>query len=342
MSTRSPNRHKPLVILLLAFCLSAHPAGAQNLAQKYYMKGVEFQRKQIPSRALDYFEQALKEDSTLFEARYRRAKIFFDKKFFDRTLEDIAILRRQRPRAAEVPALAAATYQAMGQFDRALQAIDEALSLEDRPLYRLRKAHLLIQTARAHRAFAELDRVPDEAKWKQQVLELKAMAYQHLGKLNQSLRLYNQLIKSAPLPEYFYNRGVLLQRMDNYRGACLDFAKAARAGGKDALKALARCRWKQADFKGLEATCRAAVKLYPDEPFFYHLGGLALLRQGNHRDAIQWLERAHSLGLDSADLYNNLGTAYLATDRKQARRYFQKALQLDPGNAIARHNLDQL
>jgi len=69
--------------------------------------------------------------------------------------------------------------------------------------------------------------------------------------------------------------------------------------------------------------------------------------EGDFRKAIEILEAEKKTqmdkGLESSELYYNLGNAYFrVNDLAHARLYYEKALLLDPGDRDIRHNIDYL
>lgn len=79
------------------------------------------------------------------------------------------------------------------------------------------------------------------------------------------------------------------------------------------------------------ATFRAA-RLYDS--------GTRALDRGEVAEAIADLERAATLSPRASEIQNHLGLAYAAAGRPDdARRAFERALELDCGNEAARHNL---
>ncbi len=76
-----------------------------------------------------------------------------------------------------------------------------------------------------------------------------------------------------------------------------------------------------------------AVKLNPENAAYLDSFGWVCYRLGKYPSAIQHLKKASALTSDSV-IFDHLGDAYLATGNKdEARRWWQKALELDPKNA---------
>ncbi len=69
--------------------------------------------------------------------------------------------------------------------------------------------------------------------------------------------------------------------------------------------------------------------------------------EGDFRKAIEILEKEKNIqkekGLESAELYYNLGNSYFrVNDLANARLYYEKALLLNPGDRDIKHNIDYL
>lgn len=70
-------------------------------------------------------------------------------------------------------------------------------------------------------------------------------------------------------------------------------------------------------------------------------GAVAAYTDGRWSDALNGYERIASLGLESPELYCNIGDSYFKTgDFPHAILYYEKALKLDPSYSDARYNLD--
>jgi tetratricopeptide (TPR) repeat protein len=80
----------------------------------------------------------------------------------------------------------------------------------------------------------------------------------------------------------------------------------------------------------------------PDEPLVSFRRGLLLKRMGRPAEAERAYLRALDLGMDQAELHNNLGNLALADGRvDEAVARFERALELEPDNEVIRQNLDR-
>ena len=87
----------------------------------------------------------------------------------------------------------------------------------------------------------------------------------------------------------------------------------------------------------LPASALRAQESYPDSLWN---AGVAAYSDGRWEDAVQAWQGIESLGVESADLYYNLGNAWFKTaDYAQAILCYERALKLDPSSADIKHNL---
>jgi len=87
------------------------------------------------------------------------------------------------------------------------------------------------------------------------------------------------------------------------------------------------------------------VRALANDPSTWTLSnlGMTLLRQGRPREAIRYLEEVIGIDPHSAEIHNNLGSAFAELDGakayRQAIRHLEKAIDIDPGFSQARENL---
>ncbi len=86
---------------------------------------------------------------------------------------------------------------------------------------------------------------------------------------------------------------------------------------------------------------RQALSVYPGNPDALLELANALSGMGRHENSIRYYVEALRHGKDLASVHNNLGHALLRTGReREARLHFEKALEISPGYAMARKNLE--
>ena len=93
------------------------------------------------------------------------------------------------------------------------------------------------------------------------------------------------------------------------------------------------------------AQCKLAIAVDPAFGNPYNDIGAYLIEQGRHQEAVDWLEKAIRSKRYASYHYPhyNLGRVYMAQDQlNDARRCFQRALELAPDYALAREALEQV
>jgi Flp pilus assembly protein TadD len=85
-----------------------------------------------------------------------------------------------------------------------------------------------------------------------------------------------------------------------------------------------------------------AAALDPTDALVPFRRGLVLKRMGRAAESEAAYLAARALGMDSAELLNNLGNLQLADGRvDEAIATFERALEADPGNEVIRSNLER-
>jgi tetratricopeptide (TPR) repeat protein len=122
--------------------------------------------------------------------------------------------------------------------------------------------------------------------------------------------------------------------------AALVEALAGR-GDLDAMHALAVARSEEGDQAAARRVLRLALERDPDQTAVLETLGLVELRAGDARAALQPLERATELGVESANAWNLLGVARWqdARDAAGALAAWERALTLDPTRWETLYNL---
>ncbi|MBT8196779.1 MAG: tetratricopeptide repeat protein [Bacteroidia bacterium] len=97
------------------------------------------------------------------------------------------------------------------------------------------------------------------------------------------------------------------------------------------------------DFKSLEKESGEALELFPNQPIFYLLNGIAKSRNNKHEDAIKSLKVGSKMVVDNqimlVDFYSNMGEAYNELENyEESDAIFDKALRIDPNNSLILNN----
>ena len=93
----------------------------------------------------------------------------------------------------------------------------------------------------------------------------------------------------------------------------------------------------------METESKEALELFPNQPVLYLLNGIANSRNKKYDAAIKSLKSGSKMVIDNnallIDFYSNLAEAYnSAENHKESDAIFNKALKLDPNNALILNN----
>ncbi len=142
-------------------------------------------------------------------------------------------------------------------------------------------------------------------------------AYISLGVMNFergndiALDYFNSAIEVAPKSsEAWYNKGIFYQNKKDYATA-----------------------------KNVYREITSFDSLYPKA--YYNQGYLQLVIDKNNDSAIYFFEKAIDIDSNYVEAYNNLGLAYERTgDKTSAKKYYKKALKINPDFELAKKNLN--
>ncbi len=243
-------------------------------------------------------------------------------------------------------------YFGRGQYEDALQALDEAAALDNRDpqiWFNLGLARQKLALAGpgldALRTAHELDRRDAEI-----ALEL-GRAYGAAGRFLDAVSVLLGATQlhggSAPL---WLELGLAQRGLGNSAGMTASLGKAieldpanGQGAGFRAAMELAQTALAAKDFGTAVTAAQTAARLKPSEGSAWALLGLAEQAAGRLPEAAQGLEKAAEVAPDRADIAHNLGTVYLAQRRyAEAEAAFRRALALDPKAVEAEAALSQL
>jgi predicted O-linked N-acetylglucosamine transferase (SPINDLY family) len=171
---------------------------------------------------------------------------------------------------------------------------------------------------------------------------LMGNALQELGELQDAAGEYRQALYHRPdFPECRYNLAVALGKLGQHEQALSEYEQSARSKSSYATwHNLATTQARLGQTQAAVQSFQQALELRPDSPESLLGLGMLLNRASRHADAAQLLERARSLGANSADLDLELGNAYLGLGRAaEAQTCFQALLQARPDDEHARTGL---
>jgi predicted AlkP superfamily phosphohydrolase/phosphomutase/Flp pilus assembly protein TadD len=165
-----------------------------------------------------------------------------------------------------------------------------------------------------------------------------AGALASLGRYDEALAELDEAVRLSPVnPEAYHNRGAILERQHKREEAIASYRAALRCEPRyePSRRALER----------LGATSEPRPPESPAEQLAARLAERAadLAKRGNYAEAMQTLDEAARIAPRSARVYQyRANVAYLMGDRAAAKAALERALEIEPDNALFRANLERL
>lgn len=165
-------------------------------------------------------------------------------------------------------------------------------------------------------------------------------AYRSFGLMEQYAANYKGSRDELLDAGFYFQYGAASERIGKYEDAAALFEKciAMEPGNHQALNYLAYM-WADRNInldRALEYVT-TALKQEPDNPAYLDTIGWILYRQGKHRDALSWIQRARTLMPDDPVIADHIGDIFEALNQhKEALAMWQMSFKLDPeGPGIA-------
>ncbi len=173
-----------------------------------------------------------------------------------------------------------------------------------------------------------------------------ATEYDRQGRLDEALGLFQSALRLDPdSPEIHNNLGIVYAEMGRRQAAIAEYRKSIQLDptNADAFNNLGIALGMQgAGSQAIEAF-KKALELQPGHAGALKNLGVTYLRMKEFSRAAEILQEVVKLGAADADVLTNLGLAYIQTGRpREARRYWEQALSLDPNLEEPRKNLEIL
>jgi tetratricopeptide (TPR) repeat protein len=159
-----------------------------------------------------------------------------------------------------------------------------------------------------------------------------------MGRYEEAMRELDAALAADPInPEGYHNKGALFERMGRPGPAVEQYRTAVRyrpdfEPSREALRRLTGSAEVRAPRDEGEARAAALCEAAADAA-----------RRGAYPEAFARIDEAKRLAPDFVLVHQyESNVAYLAGDRARAIAAIERALALEPGNALFRHNLEQL
>ena len=170
-----------------------------------------------------------------------------------------------------------------------------------------------------------------------EALMLRAMCRQQTNQTNGAISDYSLLIKIEPNhAEALYSRGLLFYKKKQYEPASKDFARMLELPQTETQAVFYKTGVNEQGISGVATmnTMKADI---------YNYLGLCSYNMNKFQDALEYFDEAITRFEDDADFYINRGLTFEATGQTiRAIEDFTKALEIQPGNEIAKYNLARM
>ncbi|MBI4774357.1 MAG: tetratricopeptide repeat protein [Deltaproteobacteria bacterium] len=152
--------------------------------------------------------------------------------------------------------------------------------------------------------------------------------------------------KATDLDSLDFDAWLLRGRFEFNQGAhataleCFTHAIRLQPDKPEAWQLLGVARERAGDIEGAKASYEKATNLDPHDPITWLFRGRFEGGQDNHAAALEYLNKAESLGLTSAYLQNTIGEELRKTgSHKEAIDRYRQAVELDPDDCFPRFNI---
>lgn len=216
---------------------------------------------------------------------------------------------------------------------RALGYLDAASPTGERNL-----AALHFEAGRYEQAVAEFKKLLEEKPEDGAMHASLAGALGALGRYKEALEQLDRAEKLSPLnPEIYHNRGVILERRGQREKAVAEYAKAVKYSPEYEPSRAALVRLTGSSrIDGPKTDAEKLAGLLAEQ-------ASAAARRANYDEAMQRLDEATRIAPNYPLVYQyRANVAFLMGDHTLAISSLERALELDPGNALFERNLAHL
>ena len=166
--------------------------------------------------------------------------------------------------------------------------------------------------------------------------QLRGASYYETGRFKEAISDFNKSLELNPnSPVDYYTRALAWLQLKEKTNALDDYSKAIDLAPDKLFLRIARrnlCQ-KLWNFKCAIQDMTKAIELDPENAGdYYNMRGHAHYGDGNAEIAISDYLKAIELGAEDASTYLHLGQCWENQDLEQARNYYLKSLEIDPGS----------
>jgi len=316
-----------------------------TLARIYEQTGNE-------KKAEETYANAKKFTGAVYEIASQKLQSYLESKDYTRAAKECIALIEEYPDYIEFKELLGDIYLMKQDADKALEAYTNILKdSPDEAQVQLKLSRVLLFTgklddgfAMAQKAFSNHD-LDIDAKM-EFLLVLFDLSSRNKNLNDRAHPLINALIVTHPKNAKSYSiAGDYYQRESRYEEALAAYKLAVSCAPDKVLiwQQIVELEAQLSQWDSLKVDAARTLELFPNQPGFYMFSGIAYTNLEAYDQAIAALENGLDLLVDNKSLEENF-YFYLASAHEKAKNfskcdsYFEKALKLNPNNALLINN----
>jgi lipoprotein NlpI len=170
----------------------------RDLAIAFANRGLAYFNKRDYDRAIQDFDQAIRFDPDATDYFYRRGLAYFEKNDYDRAIENFNEALKLGPENVSILRQRGSAFEAKKEYDHAIRDYDRAISLQSNygPAL-LRRAHVYQEKRQYEQALADYEAAA-QADPKSASERSKGFLFFYLGWMTQSAEAFEKHMKSHP------------------------------------------------------------------------------------------------------------------------------------------------
>jgi predicted Zn finger-like uncharacterized protein len=235
----------------------------------------------------------------------------------------------------------------MGESERALQSFRKSVKLDPKdPRYRTRLGGILVERGDLEEAEQQLRQAVLMDDRHAEALYFLARALSGRNNLGEASDLIKKAVEIEPdNPDFLYHQGLVYEKGLQVRNAIDSYTRSIDKGGRtaDAYEHLGLNLMVENRFVEAVTAFKKASELDPKRARLWALVGDAEQQSGDVDGAIRDFQRALAQNPNLPTVWTKLGIAYKDKDckgcRTKAVAALQRAITVDPGDAVAHHEL---
>ncbi len=316
--------------------------------EAYFLRGTIFEEVGDNAQALNDYSNALRIDDAFKEAYFKRGELFYQLGVYDEAIKDLTYLIKNQgnddtqavffkvdPTGQEqvkvgtmvtmmssVYAYRGLTFQEIGEYDMALEDMNEAMYLDSSAQNLVNRALLFEETGKKEQAI-------DNLKLAIQMDPKSEIAWFNLIVLDDDVKLPEEILNQANFGPMLTYQGVEAYDAGRYGEADRLFGQALRMNHRDPdlLLNVGRLRIKQEKFADARTHFDAVIRMQSNRMEAYYLMGNAFFKEQKFDEAVAYYEQFLVRDRSKAHIWYNTAMAYFElNDKEQACNYLKQAM----------------